>query len=529
MSFRRFGTALLVLITALGLSAAASSAASAQGKKCGKLPLSVKLSTHNPTDLLEAGYAWVYVAPRAKVFSVQVKVRRGKRVFAKGRISGRPAGGRTSVVRLHLRHRLGAGRYRVETTARKAGCSKRRSKSRIWGFRAPSLPIKAAPFSTRVKDNTGVVRFALRPIRRTSIGRIRATLVNADGATVAEQVIADLGRRQMIAELPIRGTLRAGRYRIRLNGRDLSSGRWQQSAQTFRFVAGGGGAKPVKTTGMMVQKVAVDWSRGEWNGRQVGGFIAPGIGYGEIVCSPEQQWIRFYPSNGGREAAMMTWTYKDWGTWREKSLREAKYADGTGPDFREGFNKFGPTEKWSTGSFQGIISDRGPILGPGGVSLAQPTTYDLDWEWDFSKPKRARCNVKATFRTGTDLEQKPLARAVQIVWRGEANATTPEKTESSYDFPGLGRVTAICRPGPTGTRRLIVDSPVGGRVTTREGSEDTSVTQTEGPLIMRLPNNGMLFVQLNSGERILVSSRWKTNDPTASRNWCVVSAQIYSV
>ena len=45
---------------------------------------------------------------------------------------------------------------------------------------------------------------------------------------------------------------------------------------------------------------------------------------------------------------------------------------------------------------------------------------------------------------------------------------------------------------------------------------------------MRLPNNGMLFVQMDNGDRVLVSSRWKTNDPVASNNWCVVSAQVYS-
>lgn len=528
MSLRRLRTSLLILMAGLGVLAVAAGPASARTAGCGVLPLSVKLSTHNPTNLLEAGYAWVYVPPRARVFGVQVKIQRGTREFATGRISGRLAAGRSTVVRLHLKNRMQAGRYRVHITARRGGCRSRGSKSRPWGFRPPSLPVKAAPFSTRVGDNVGKVRFALRPVRRSQIGKLRATLVNSSGDTVAEQVIDHLGSRQLIAELPIHGRLGKGRYRIVLRGQDQASGEWQRSAQSFRFVGGGGSARPVPTTGMMVQKVAVDWSKGQWNGRQVGGFIAPGIGYGEIVCSPDQQWVRFYPSNGTREAAMMTWTYKNWGTWKEKALREAKYAENTGPDFREGLNKFSPTEKWSTGSFQGIISDRGPILGPGGVPLAQPTTFDLDWRWDFSQPQKSRCHVDATFRTGTELDQKPLARSVQIVWRGEANAT-PGNTESSYDFPDLGKVTAICRPGPTGTRRLVIDSPVGGRVTTREGSEDYSASQADGPLIMRLPNNGMLFVQMNSGERILVSSRWKANDPVAARNWCVVSAQIYSV
>lgn len=527
MKLRDLKTALFLLIAVLAAGALSAGPASAAAKRCGKLPLSVKLSTTDPTGLLEGGAAWVYVRPRAKVFAAQVRLRRGGKVFARGRVTGRMASGRSTVIRLHLKNRPKAGRYRVEVTARKGGCRVRRSKVRAWRFRPPSLPVNASPFSTRVKDNLGAVRFALRPLRRTPIGRVRATLLNGNGATVAEQAIPELGKQQVIAELPIAGGLAPGTYRLRLNGLDRQSGQWQRTVQRFRFVAGGGSARPVPTTGTMVQKVAVDWSNGKWNGRQTAGFIAPGIGYGEIVCSPNQQWIRFFPSNGGREAAMMTWTYKNWGTWKEKALREAKYAEHTGPDFREGFNKFGPTEKWSTGTFQGIISDRGPILGPGGTALAEPTTYDLQWQWDFSRPKKSRCHVEATFRTGTGLDQKPLARPVQIVWRGEANAT-PQSTESSTAFPGVGEVTAICRPGPTGIRRLVVDSPTGGRVFTREGSEDYAVSQEEGPLIMRLPNNGMLFVQLNSGERILVSSRWKANDPVADRNWCVVAAQIYS-
>ena len=54
------------------------------------------------------------------------------------------------------------------------------------------------------------------------------------------------------------------------------------------------------------------------------------------------------------------------------------------------------------------------------------------------------------------------------------------------------------------------------------------MTFEQGPITASLPNNGMLFLQLNSGERVMVSSRWMVNDPAPERNWCVVSAQIYS-
>jgi len=501
--------------------------ASAAGKKCNKLPLSVKLSSHNPTDLLEKSQAWVYVKPGSRVNGARVKVRRGGKVFAKGRMSGRLAAGRTSIIRLKTVRAIGAGKYRVDVSARKGGCSKARTKKAKWGFRKPSLPVRALPVSTRVGDNVGSVRFALGPIRRIAVGRVRVTLQNSNGATVAEQVIPDLGRNQIVAELPISGRLSPGKYKVVLVGQEKDGGIWRRSEQTVRFVSGGGGAKPIEPTGEQIQKVVVNWSRGDFKGRETGGFVAPGIGYGEIVCSPDQQWIRFYPSNGGREAAMMNWTFKNWGTFSEKSLREAKYANGTGPDFREGLNKFGPPEKYSTGEFQGIISDRGPIEGPGGVSLAPPTTLNMAWEWDFNSSKGSRCHVEATFRTETELEDKPLARSAQIVWRREKNATE-KNTISKTDFPGLGEVSVVCEAGPTGVRRIAIDSPVGGRIITREGSDDFLVNQGSGPIVSRLPNNGMLFLQLNSGERVLVSSRWKANDPNPDKNWCVIAAQIYS-
>lgn len=529
--FRRIATTFFLV--GLGLVLIATPPASAASKKkhrgvCSVLPLSIKMSTHDPTGLLEDGYAWIYVNPRGRdIRGLQVKVKHGKRTYAKGRIVGKIAKGRTTLVRMKVVGRMQAGRYTVAVVSRKAGCRNRLKKQRKWWFISPSLGLKAIPVSTRIGDNVGKVSFALRPVRRTQVGRTRVSLIGPGGGVISQQVVSSVGSSQVLVELPIKGKLKPRKYRVRLTGEDNATGDYKTSVQTWRFARGGGNAKPVETTGQLTQKVVVDWSSGKWEDRQVGGFIAPGIGYGEVVCSPYQQWVRFYPSNSGRESAMMTWTYKNWGTWSEKSVREAKYSAGTGPDFREGMNKFGPTEKNSTGTFQGIISDRGPIDGPDGVALAPPTTFDLNWVWDFNNPKKSKCHVQATFRTQTDQLTRPMARSVQIVWRGEANAT-PANTVSDVDFPGLGNVQAICEAGPNGTRRLIVDSALGGSVYTREGSEDYRVSQGVGPLVMRLPNNGMLFIQMDNGDRIIVSSRWKANDPVASNNWCVVAAQIYS-
>lgn len=526
ISLMRKSLSLSLLVASLGLVAAMVAAphAAASSAKC-RPAVSVKLSSHDPTDLLEKAQAWVYVKPKTRVRGAQVRVLKSGKLFAKGRITGRLASGRTSVIKLFRKKEIDRGKYRVKVVARTEGCRKPRSKTRSWEFKTPSLPVKALPYSTKVNDNVGVVRFALRPVRRSKVGQVRATLINSNGATVAEELTPELGSNQVVAELPLGENLSPGSYSVRLVGKEISSDVWRSSTQSIRFVSGGGAAKPIPPTGMQVQKVAVDWNGGKWQRRQFAGFIAPGIGFGEIVCSPDQQWLRFYPSNGGREAAMMTWTDKDWGTFSEVALREAKYANGTGPDFREGMNKFGPTENWSRGSFQGIISDRGQIEGPGGDSLAPPTTYDLNWEWDFSKSGKAECHVDAVFRTETDQSDKPLARSTQIVWRGESNAAA--NAVSAVDFPELGEVKLTCEAGPAGGRRLRIDSPVGGRVDTREGSGVESVLFEGGPIVSKLPNNGMLFAQLNSGERLMVSSRWKANDPAPERNWCVVSAQIY--
>lgn len=533
--FRRIATA--ILLVGLGVSVAAMPAASNAAKKknrgpCSALPINIKMSTHDPTGLLEDGYAWIYVNPRGRtLYNLQVKVKHGNRTYARGRIVGENgkgiAKGRTSLVRMKVLSRMQAGRYNVSVLSRKAGCRKAIKKQRFWRFTSPSLPLKAIPVSTRIGDNVGKVSFILRPVRRAQVGKTRVSLIGPGGGVISQEVVSSVGNSQVLVELPIKGKLKARKYRVRLSGEDNSTGQQRTSVQAWNFAKGGGSAKPVPVTGQLTQKVVVNWSQGKWEGRQVGGFIAPGIGYGEIVCSPYQQWVRFYPSNSGRESAMMTWTYKNWGTWSEKAVREAKYSAGTGPDFREGMNKFGPAEKNSTGTFQGIISDRGPIDGPGGGELAPPTTFDMNWEWDFNNPKSSRCYVQATFRTQTDQLTDPMARSVQIVWRGEANAT-PANTSSDVDFPDLGNVQAICQAGPNGYRRLVIDSAIGGSVYTREGSEDYKATQGTGPLVMRLPNNGMLFVQMDNGDRLIVSSRWKVNDPVASNNWCVIAAQVYS-
>ena len=118
----------------------------------------------------------------------------------------------------------------------------------------------------------------------------------------------------------------------------------------------------------------------------------------------------------------------------------------------------------------------------------------------------------------------PLARSLQVVWHGEANAAA--NGFSAIEFPGLGTVSIRCEPGEP--RQIRVESAGGAKITTREASEDSAITEGAGPVVANLPNNGMVVVEMSSGQRILVASRWKLNDPNPTKNFCAIAGQVMS-
>lgn len=384
----------------------------------------------------------------------------------------------------------------------------------------PGLPVSATPVSTRTGDNVGAVKLVLRPVKRAKLGAVRIVLRNSKGKFISRKRVASFDE-QKIVPLPLKRELRPGKYRVRMVGRKANGVQLLSATRKLAFAAGGGSGGAEIVGGTLIQRSVIDWSGGKWGGRDLAGFIAPGVGYGEVICRPDAQYVRFFGSSGGRETAMMNWTYKDWGSFQEKSLREAVYTNGTGFDFFEGLNKFSPAEKTSTGVFDGVISDRGPIGGPGGVPLAPVTTVSVNWQWNFSKPSAAHCYVEAVFRTEVEAAAT-LARSAQVVWRGESNAAA--NGYSSVDFPGLGLVSIRCQPGEP--RRLRVESSRGARIVSREGSEDSVLTEPAGPVEAELPNNGMVVVEMQGGERITVASRWKLNDPDPNKNWCLIAGQV---
>lgn len=513
-----------LLLPALALLLVPTSA-SAVSRACTSLPAAVSLSSSDPTVLRDDPQAIVRARGGAKLEDVRVTLTRKGHRYASGLLTGHLARGRIAIpLRVAAGRRLGAGDYRLVISAARAGCG-RRTAARTWRFGTPSLPVRAAPISTLVSDNQGGVKLLLRSVDRQPVSAVRVSLLDAAGATVAQTTHAGSFTGQVSIDLPLAGALAAGAYTLRVTGK--SAGAASVTEQKLAFAAGAGetaNAPTTATTGLIAQHATVDWSGGGWQGRDIAGFVAPGIGYGEIVCRPDAQWIRFYPNDLGRDVSMMNWTYKDWSQNTEKAIREAQHTQYTGKDFREGFNKFGPAEKVSTGEFDGLIADRGAFAVAAPTDLAAPTSLKVTWQWDFTQSGAERCHVDATFVTqslANDLT--PLARSGSIAWRGSDAA--PGHDATAFAIPGVGAVSISCSAALLGARSLAIDAPQGGTVTTREGSDDRARPQEVGPVSGDLPNNGMLFVTLADGTRLVVSSRWKVNDPDPAQNSCFVAAQ----
>lgn len=517
----------IVALSALvgGASLAAPAGASAASRSC-TMPIGASLSSADPTSFRDGPQAILAARSGARLTDLKVTLRRGDRIYASGALPGRLGGARTAVpLTLSGARTVGKGDYELRVSGRRAGCDSGVRSRRTVGFTAPTLPVRAAPVSTLVGDNQGAVRLVLRSVARSSLAGVQVSLVAKDGSTVATTAVpAFVG--ESIADLPLARPLPTGSYTLRMTGRQTGSREQQATAQPLAFSGGGTGA-PVNLpgSGQTVQHAVVDWTRGAWQGREVAGFVAPGIGHGEIVCRPDAQWVRFFPNDPGREVSMMNWTYRDWGAGGEKALREALHTRYTGPDFQEGLNKFWPTEKSSTGQFDGLITDRGVIGAAGGAAgLSAPTMLHLTWTWSMSPTGQESCHVDATFTTPTSGTVAPLSRAGQVLWRGGDNADG--RDSASFDVPGLGNVTIAC-PAAVGARRTVtIDTPAGAAITTRQGSDDATAPQSIGPVVAELPGNGMLSIAFDGGQTMLVSSRWKVNDPDASQNFCAIAAQV---
>ncbi|MCW2991033.1 MAG: hypothetical protein JWM73_1627 [Solirubrobacterales bacterium] len=495
---------------------------------------SARPQTTDPTSFEDDPAVVLAPGRYVAIEGVKVVMRRGKKVLATQTLDRLSTSG--GVVRLlpptgQAALAIGQGNVTIRVTGtRAAACPKRVVDYRgTWSFSAPTLPVRAAPATTFVEDaRLSGLRLYLRSVGQRVVRGVRATLLKDNGKAIATAKTPAALEDGTILDVAVPDSLAAGRYRLRFSGRPEGS----SSTQTWTTdlvlgSRGGPGSPPVdQAAGLSEQHVTVDWSHNRAGGRDTAGFVAPGIGYGEIVCGFQQQHVRFYPNDVGREQSMMLWTYKDWQENSEKSIRESVHTQFTGPSFQEGLNKFSPPEKHMTGEYEGIITDRGVLDAPFAGALAPPTYIKVDWTWDFSDRADSSCHVDATLVTenGDPTTERPLARSVQVVWRGDPNAAGHDT--SVADVPGVGTVSLTCQALPGGTRTLRIDpAELGGSVTVREGGEDKLTNYSAGPLVVQLPNNGQVTIGLYGGASLMVSSRWKVNDPKPGENWCRVAAQ----
>ncbi|MCW2996487.1 MAG: collagen-like protein [Conexibacter sp.] len=184
-----------------------------------------------------------------------------------------------------------------------------------------------------------------------------------------------------------------------------------------RGAAGTNGARGAAGKDRVVARpFSINWQNDRWQGREKVTFVAPGIGQGTVICTPNiqnvtdsgAQMITFRPFDQQADTTMWTlrsddraFTYHDDPARAAESpvaVRAARREPGTGPEFNEGFNlkAFAPTYR-AQGSFIGIISSRGDRKVIGGPGPA-PTTFRLNWHWTFDDGN-PRCYVAGTFFT----------------------------------------------------------------------------------------------------------------------------------
>jgi hypothetical protein len=158
----------------------------------------------------------------------------------------------------------------------------------------------------------------------------------------------------------------------------------------WRGYPGAAGAAGAPAT--LAQSISINWEGSFQNasGRDSQSFVAPGIGYGEVTCSENTQWVWFTPYSQSEDVAMWTEKFQT----NDTTVRTARHTLFTGPSFYEGMNHYAG-EQQSQGTFTGIISARGKLGGSNGAGPA-PITFRLSWNWDFD-PSNPRCFVAGTF------------------------------------------------------------------------------------------------------------------------------------
>ncbi len=181
---------------------------------------------------------------------------------------------------------------------------------------------------------------------------------------------------------------------------------------------------PGVAAGPARQFIALDWQNGDYVGHDRQAFVAPGIGSGEVRCTPPNpseptgvQWIRFYPDDNGSAGvgpsrwATTMWTARSGGNIGQHDgdpsdahASVVRTARLDRPNQASGFHESMNTQTVgydvrSTGMFTGLITTE-----PFSAATAKPpsTSFRLTWHWNFGlgyDNPDGRCYVAATFVT----------------------------------------------------------------------------------------------------------------------------------
>lgn len=170
-----------------------------------------------------------------------------------------------------------------------------------------------------------------------------------------------------------------------------------QSSLNLTGAQGPSGPPGPAGPGPRAQSIAVNWQNGAYAGHDTANFEVPGVGRGEVKCSPDTQWVRFHPSDPNVDTEMWaTLTRRDQVTVRAAARRSTYY----GPDFNLGLNEVNGSEATAQGQMEGIISSRGQFDAGAPGAVPAPATFRLSWHWSFADAYGPRCYVNGVVVTG---------------------------------------------------------------------------------------------------------------------------------
>lgn len=302
----------------------------------------------------------------------------------------------------------------------------------------------------------------------------------------------------------------------------------------------------------LVQRVTVRWDPGTRRKVYSKNAVIPGIGELALICRSNRTAIRLHTESRQLETQMWLQKYEvknKHNVVAVKVPRIYRYAHaldpgrgGTGYYAAEGLNQVSPIENYSTGTINGIISQRAGRHRPGGSLAPKPvTSFELHWYWNgFRHPADYRsCRIDAVFTT-------VLGDRAGITWHGTADAVGRDTQRTR--LPGIGWLDLECRAetdpsGAAQTLTVVPDAPSGSdadlyveRVFSEGWVEDhvvrSSYVPDESGVLgpVPLPGNATLRLRVRVAgvdRWLMVSSYRVTNNPDPRLNLCEVSAAAY--